>query len=72
MDTSRKNLYVRLGRLGEDDDRLIDYRKWDELGDEARFQAAWDLVVQAHEIQGKNPDELRFQRSVENLIRKWR
>jgi hypothetical protein len=61
--------YTRLGKLGEDD-RLDTYERWDELGDEERFKATWDLVVQAHEIQGKDLDELRFQRSVENLIKK--
>jgi len=65
-----KDLFVRLGKLGDDDDRIADYKMWDELGDEARFQAAWDLVIQAFELQGKDLNELRFQRSAESLIRK--
>ena len=65
-----RQLFTRLGRLGDDDDRLADYEHWDRLGDEARFQAAWDLVVQAYELQGKDPNELRFQRSVANLVKK--
>ena len=65
-----RKINVRLGRLGDDDDRLADYEYWDKLGDEARYQAAWELVVQAHELQGRDPNELRFQRSVENLVRK--
>lgn len=67
--TEAKNIFVRLGRLGEDDDRLADYEYWDRQGDEARYQAAWELVVQAHELQGRDPHELRFQRSVESLVR---
>ena len=66
----RKDLFEHLGRLGDEEDKLADYRHWEKLGDEARFKAAWDLVVQAYELTGRNPDELRFQRSIENLIRK--
>ena len=68
----RTKLFTRLGKLGEPDDKLADYAQWAKLGDEARFQAAWELVVQAALINGTNPDELRFQRSVTRLVRKWR
>jgi len=33
-----KDLYVRLGKLGVDDDRVSDYAHWDHLGDEKRSQ----------------------------------
>jgi len=66
-----REIFTRLGRLGEDDDRLADYQHWDQLGDEARFRTAWELVVQAYELQGRSPNELRFQRSVTDLIKKW-
>ena len=61
--------YTRLGQLGVDDDKLAEYLHWDSLGAEARFQTAWDLVVQAHQLQGKDLNELRFQRSVETILR---
>lgn len=48
----KKDLFTRLGRLGEDDDRLADYEHWERLGDEARFQAAWELVLTAHKLRG--------------------
>jgi hypothetical protein len=70
MNTKRNTLYVRLGKLGDDDTRQSDYQRWNQLGDDARFKAAWELVVQAYEIQGKDLNELRLQRSIENLIRK--
>ncbi len=51
------------------DDKAQDYAFWDELGDEAKFTAAWDLVVQAWEIQGKDPNELRLNRSIAKFHR---
>jgi len=63
---------VRLGKLSEERDRSNDYDVWDSLGDEARNKAAWELVLQAALMQGKSLDELRFQRSLTKLIRKWR
>ena len=58
---------VRKGILGQEDEKLLDYQYWEEQGDEAKLNAAWELVVQAYEIMGRNPDELRFQRSAEKL-----
>ena len=68
MDTSK--LFTHFGKLGDEDDKLRDYAAWDHLGAEARFQAAWELVVDAWKMQGRDLDELRFQKSVTNLIRK--
>ena len=68
--TTRSNLFVRLGKLGDHDDKVADYEYWRSVSDEARYQAAWELVIQAHELQGKDLNELRFQRSVANLVRK--
>ncbi len=66
-----KAIFTRLGKLGDDQGRVEEYERWDELGDEARYTVAWELVIQAFQIQGRDLDELRFQRSVENLVRKW-
>lgn len=68
-ETKKRIIYERKGRLGQEDEKALDYAFWDEQGDDVRFQAAWDLVIQAYEIQGKNLDELRFQRSAEKLTR---
>ena len=70
MANQRGDLFERKGKLGDDDDeKLRDYAYWDVLGDEARFAAAWELVVLAYEVKGLNPDELRFQRHIEKLSR---
>jgi hypothetical protein len=69
MANQRRDLFERKGKLGEDDEKLRDYAYWAALGDEAKFSAAWDLVVLAYEVKGRNPDELRFQRNIEKLSR---
>ncbi len=66
----RSKLFTRLGKVGEDDSRADVYRYWDELGSEARFKAAWELVVEAMKIKGMESNEFRLQRSVTALFRK--
>ena len=61
----------RKGKL-EDLDRSFDLQFWQAQSDAARFAAAWDLVVTAHRLQGKDPSELRLQRSVETFQRQAR
>ena len=56
---------VRLDQM----DRSFDVEYWQRLGPEAIFEAAWDLVVQAWKMKGRDPDELRLQRSVEAIRR---
>ncbi|MGI8669872.1 MAG: hypothetical protein ACR2J3_08485 [Aridibacter sp.] len=59
----------RLTTVEEQGDRTFDVEFWQRLSDEQRMQAVWDLVVFDYEIKGKNLDELRLQRTVENLRR---
>ena len=44
-------------------------RAWQSVSSAERMKTAWDMVVEAWEIKKRNPDELRFQRSV-TVIRK--
>lgn len=60
----RSKLFTRLSKVGEDDCRADIYRYWDELGSEARFKAAWELVIEAMKIKGMESNEFRLQRSV--------
>ena len=57
----------RLTTVEEQGNRSFDVEFWQRLSDEQRMQAVWDLVVFDYEIKGKNLDELRLQRTVENL-----
>ncbi len=67
--TDRKNRLVmtRLTTIEEQGNRSFDVEFWQRLSDEQRMQAVWDLVVFDYELKGKNTDELRLQRTVENL-----
>jgi hypothetical protein len=58
---------MRFGRI-EDMDRSFDIEYWQRHGDAAIFRAAWELVEAYWRDRGKNPDELRLQRSVEAFI----
>ena len=60
----------RLGRIG-DMDRSFDLAFWQAQDTTARFRAAWELVVHYNRRQGRSDDELRLQRAVEHLQRKW-
>ena len=68
----RENYKVtKIGKLVIDDSKLEDYKEWEKLGPSAIFKSAWDLVVDSYKIQGKDLNELRFQRSVVNIVKKW-
>ena len=58
----------RYGRLAEMD-RSFDVAYWQRLGSRAIFEAAWQLVVEAHPQGPGGQDELRLQRTVETFQR---
>ncbi len=60
---------MRLGSVAEMD-RSFDIEFWQSQDDAARFNAAWELVVFAHELRGQKEDELRLQRTVESIERR--
>ncbi len=61
---------TRLSKFGERPDREFDIQFWQGLSSEARSNAVWEMVVDYWEMKGKDPDELRLQRSVESLQRR--
>jgi hypothetical protein len=65
---TRSGFRERKGKL-EALDRSFDLKFWQAQDDTARFAAAWELVVHAWIIKGRDVRELRLQRSVENLQR---
>jgi hypothetical protein len=69
--TKQRVIMERVGRI-EDLDRSFDVEFWQRLGDEAIFDAAWELVEFYYRDRGRNLDELRLQRSVENFQRSSR
>lgn len=67
-DEQNRLVMMRVSNLA-DLDRSFDIEFWQSQDDNARFDAAWELVVFAHSLKGKNEDELRLQRSVESIER---
>jgi len=57
----------QLSTIEEQGSRSFDIEFWQRLSDEQRLNAVWDLVVLHYELKGKSEDELRLQRTVENL-----
>ena len=58
----------RYGGLKEMD-RSFDIAYWQRLGSEAIFEAAWQMVVDAHGHRPGGLNELRLRRTVENFQR---
>ena len=56
----------RYGQL-KDMDRKFDVEYWQRLGPAAIFEAAWQMVVDAHLRRPGGADELRLRRTVERF-----
>jgi hypothetical protein len=67
----RTGFVERTGKL-EDMDRSFDLKFWQSQSDTQRFSAAWELVVQASIIKGRDVSQLRLQRAVEHFERQGR
>lgn len=58
---------TRFATIEEQGDRSFDLKFWQQLTSEQRATAVWELAVDAWQIKGNKPDELRLQRSIETL-----
>jgi hypothetical protein len=67
MKTKRK-MTARLIRI-KDDDRSYDLEFWQQAGEQARFAAAWQMVLDMKAIRGEDGRQSRLQISVENIER---
>ena len=67
IDKNNRVVMSQLTTVEEQGNRVFDIEFWQRLSDEQRMKAVWDLVVFDYEVKGKNLDELRLQRTVENL-----
>ncbi len=70
IDKNNRVVMSQLTTIEEQGNRSFDIEFWQRLSDEQRMQAVWDLVVFDYELKGKDLNELRLQRTVENLCRK--
>ena len=67
-DTSANFVMERHGRM-RDLDRKFDIAYWQRLGPAAIFEAAWQMVVDAHSRESGDVDALRLRRTVEHFQR---
>lgn len=58
----------RLCKLGEEEQ--FDREFWRQAGDEARWAATWEMVIEAELFRGKDASQLRFQRDVQHIQRR--
>ncbi len=70
IDKNNRLVMSQLSTIEEQGSHSFDIEFWQRLTDEQRMQAVWDLVVFEYELKGKDLNELRLQRTVENLRRK--
>ena len=70
IDKNNRVVMSQLTTVEEQGNRSFDIEFWQRLTDEQRMQAVWEMVVFDYELKGKNLNELRLQRTVENLRRK--
>jgi hypothetical protein len=67
----RADFMERRGKL-EDLDRSFDLKFWQSQTAQARFKAAWELIVFASQVKGHDVRQLRLHRSVETFQRQQR
>ena len=64
----RTGIIERFGKI-EDMDRSFDIEFWQAQEPAAIFAAAWELVVLSYIVKGKDVNELRLDRTIENMHR---
>lgn len=60
---------ARLVRRGEAE-KEFDREFWRRAGPQARFEAAWEMVLEVYRMRGENADDPPFLRSVAVLKRR--
>jgi predicted lipid-binding transport protein (Tim44 family) len=63
-DTIRSFSIERRGKITELD-RAFDLEFWQQQSPQARFNAAWEMIVHAWRVKGNDVRQLRLLRSVE-------
>jgi len=67
----RTEFVEKRGKI-ENLDRSFDLLFWQSQPANARFQAAWDLIVHASRVKGINVRQLRLHRTVESFQQQQR
>lgn len=58
--------FVKRGEAEKEFDRKF----WRDAGPEARFRAAWLMVVEVELMRGKKPEDLRLRKDIEEVKRR--
>ena len=67
----KRDIKIWYGRI-EDAEPYPDVRYWQSQPDHAKFEAAWQMVIDAHAMKGEDISESRLQRSVASFQRRER
>lgn len=67
----KREIQERLVKRGEEE-KDFDREFWRAAGHEARWNAAFEMVVEYHRFKGEDINELRLDRSVEHIFRRKR
>jgi hypothetical protein len=65
----RRTVTEWYGRL-EDAEHFPDLAYWQSQDDETKFAAAWEMVIEAHQIRGEDIRESKLDKSVGGLQRR--
>jgi hypothetical protein len=68
-ETDQSNFVMERRSRADEQDRSFDIEFWQRQDSNARFSAAWELIVFAHQRKGQDESELRLQRTVESIER---
>jgi hypothetical protein len=71
LEPREKTITEWYGRM-EEAEPFPDLDYWLSQNDAAKFEAAWEMVIEAHQIKGEDIRESRLQRSVGGLQRRER
>jgi len=69
--SSRTGFVERRGKIQELD-RSFDLSFWQKQTPQARFSAAWELIVHASRVKGIDVHQLRLHRSIESFQKQQR
>jgi hypothetical protein len=71
LQLKKREIKIWYGKL-EDAEKFPDMKFWQAQSDEKKFAAAWEMVLEAHELKGENLRESRLLKSVVSLQRRTR
>jgi hypothetical protein len=67
----KTNIMERRGKIA-DLDRTFDLQYWQAQTSQARFEAAWEMIIYAWRMKGNDVRQLRLHRSIEAFQRQQR